>query len=55
MNKAQWTIVDQYITEQLVPEAAELDWLLQANAAAGLPPIDVSPAQGKLLDLLIQR
>src|ERR1019366_10633585 len=29
-----------------------LDEVLRANAAAGLPPHDVSPAQGKLLHLL---
>jgi len=47
----EWAAVDDYIVEKLVgadqPRAA-----LEANAAAGLPAIDVSPAQGKLLYLL---
>jgi predicted O-methyltransferase YrrM len=46
-----WAAVDDYIVDRLVggdqPQAA-----LEANAAAGLPAIDVSPAQGKFLYLL---
>lgn len=48
---SDWAAVDDYIVEKLLgsdpPQAA-----LQANAEAGLPAIDVSPAQGKLLYLL---
>lgn len=47
-----WTDVDRFITDRLVPEAVELDAVLQANAAAGLPAIDISPAQGKWLYVL---
>jgi predicted O-methyltransferase YrrM len=48
----QWSAVDRYITEQLVPSDAALDAALRDSAAAGLPAIHVSPNQGKLLQLL---
>jgi predicted O-methyltransferase YrrM len=54
MTQAQWTAVDRYITDRLVPEDPALDAALRASAAAGLPSINVSPAQGKLLTLLAQ-
>jgi predicted O-methyltransferase YrrM len=44
--------VDSYLSGLLVGDDAELDDALAANAAAGLPAIDVSPTQGKLLQLL---
>jgi len=47
-----WTSVDQYIVELLVPSDPALDAALVASEAAGLPAIQVSPAQGKLLYLL---
>ncbi len=49
---ADWEDVDAYIAEKLIPPEPALDAALAANAAAGLPEIDVSPAQGKLLHLL---
>ena len=52
MNQDQWTAVDRYITDKLVPPDAILDEAMKANAAAGLPSIDVSAAQGKLLHVL---
>ncbi len=52
MAQEEWTAVDRYIAEQLVPGDAVLAAALAANAAAGLPPHDVSPPQGKLLELL---
>jgi len=54
MNQARWTAVDRYITDLLVPPDPALDAALRASAAAGLPPIQVSPNQGKLLMLLAQ-
>lgn len=51
-SQEQWTAVDRYITDLLVPPDAVLEAALQANAAAGLPSIDVTPNQGKLLQLL---
>jgi predicted O-methyltransferase YrrM len=47
-----WSAVDRYITERLVPEASGLEGALRAGEAAGLPPIAVTPNQGKLLELL---
>jgi predicted O-methyltransferase YrrM len=49
MNQERWTAVDGYITEKLASGDAALKATLAANAAAGLPTIDVSPNQGKLL------
>jgi predicted O-methyltransferase YrrM len=54
MSQTQWTAVDRYFTETLVPSDAVLDAALQANAEAGLPTIDVAPNQGKFLQLLVQ-
>jgi len=51
-NQPQWTAVDRYITDLLVGSDPVLEAALQANAAAGLPSIDVTPNQGKLLHLL---
>jgi predicted O-methyltransferase YrrM len=52
MSQGQWTAVDKYITDMLVPGDRALEAALQASVAAGLPPIQVSPNQGKLLHLL---
>lgn len=52
MNQQQWTAVDRYITDLLHPPDAELDAVLEASTAAGLPAHNVSPIQGKLLWLL---
>lgn len=52
MTQEQWTAVDDYITDLLVPSDPVLDAALADSAAAGLPPIQVSPGQGKLLHLL---
>jgi predicted O-methyltransferase YrrM len=47
-----WTAIDRYLTDQLLPADPLLDAALEASAAAGLPPHQVSPNQGKLLELL---
>lgn len=52
MNSEHWTAVDDYITQALIPPDEALDAALAASAAAGLPSIQVSAAQGKLLHLL---
>ncbi len=52
MSQQQWTAVDDYITGALHEPDEVLDAALGASAAAGLPAIAVSPAQGKLLNLL---
>jgi predicted O-methyltransferase YrrM len=54
MNQEQWTAVDRYITDTLLSPDTALDAALKASADAGLPPISVSPNQGKLLQLLAQ-
>ncbi len=52
MTDDVWTAVDKYITDLLVPSDPVLEAALQAASAAGLPSIQVSPVQGKLLHLL---
>ncbi|SFJ13294.1 Predicted O-methyltransferase YrrM [Paenibacillus sp. UNC496MF] len=53
MNEAfTWSLVDEYIEDRLLPRDPALDEALDANRQADLPPIDVSAAQGKLLQLL---
>jgi predicted O-methyltransferase YrrM len=52
MNQETWTAVDRYLTDLLEPSDAALDAALAASVAAGLPSINVSPAQGKVLQLL---
>ena len=49
---ARWTAVDRYLTDLLVPADPELEAVLEASDAAGLPAINVAPTQGKLLNLL---
>ena len=48
----QWTAVDTYFADLLIPSDPALEEALRASAAAGLPAINVSPTQGKLLHLL---
>ncbi len=50
----RWQAVDDYIAGKLLGDDAALAAALAHNAAEGLPPIDVSPAQGKMLFLLAQ-
>jgi predicted O-methyltransferase YrrM len=52
MSQQQWTAVDDYITSALLEPDEALEAARAASAAAGLPAIAVSPAQGKLLHLL---
>src|ERR1700730_7218665 len=53
-DNTQWTAVERYLTDLLVPADDVLTAALEASAAAGLPPINVAPNQGKLLMLLAQ-
>jgi len=47
-----WTACDRYIEGHLIgADEAQVE-TLRANAAAGLPKIDVSPAQGKFLEIV---
>ncbi len=53
MTQERWTAVDGYLDEVLgLHEDPVLESALQASSAAGLPPIQVSPTQGRLLYLL---
>ena len=52
MNEDLWRTVDDYFTRQLLDPDPVLDAALEANALGGLPAIDVSAAQGRLLHLL---
>lgn len=53
MTKSEkWKEVDLYFTSKLHASDPVMDSILQANAEANLPAIDVSPNQGKLLHLL---
>src|ERR1700745_3724821 len=54
MTQARWEAVDRFLAELLVRPDRALTDALASNSAAGLPPIDVSPTQGKLLMLLAQ-
>jgi predicted O-methyltransferase YrrM len=54
MAEDQWTEVDQYFSESLLPSDPILESALEASVAAGLPAISVSPNQGKLLQMLAQ-
>jgi predicted O-methyltransferase YrrM len=47
-----WDEVDDYIEAMLLGRDEALEEALRASVAAGLPPIAVTPAQGKLLHLL---
>jgi predicted O-methyltransferase YrrM len=52
MTEQLWTSVDQYYTEALVKPDDALDAALRDSDAAGLPPINVTPNEGKLLHLM---
>lgn len=52
MSQQEWTAVDGYLQEPFIPKDHTLDAVLQTSTAAGLPAINVSPLQGKLLHLL---
>jgi predicted O-methyltransferase YrrM len=47
-----WTAVDHFVAGELVGEDPALEASLRAATEAGLPPIAVSPSQGKLLHLI---
>jgi predicted O-methyltransferase YrrM len=51
-SQEQWTAVDHYLANLLVRPDPALEAALDASAAAGLPSINVTSAQGKLLYLL---
>lgn len=48
-----WSQMDHYIEENLIPKDAILEQVLMNNQQSSLPEYDVSPAQGKLLQLIV--
>lgn len=49
-----WTKVDHYFGDLLASSDEKLSDALLANQQAGLPPIDVSPLQGRFLEFLLR-
>ncbi|MEW2050506.1 O-methyltransferase [Streptomyces sp. NPDC051445] len=55
MSESQaWDAVDAYFTDRLAPDDEVTAAALRDSEAAGLPPINVTPNQGKLLQLLAE-
>lgn len=54
MDQSLWVAVDNYFSQLLIGDDPVMAEVLRTNAAEGLPPWDVSPNQGKLLQLLAQ-
>lgn len=54
MNQAQWTAIDDYFAKHYIGDDPVLDATLASQQAGGLPDINVSPNQGKLLMVLAQ-
>jgi predicted O-methyltransferase YrrM len=54
MPDPKWNAVDEYVNRLVVRADAPLDQAVAATAAAGMPLINVSPSQGKLLAVLAQ-
>lgn len=52
MGSETWAAVDDYVQETLVRHDEAQEAALRASGEEGLPPIQVSPAQGKMLHLL---
>jgi predicted O-methyltransferase YrrM len=52
MSQDTWSAVDDYLTQTLATPDAVLESALRESEAAGLPPINVTPTQGKFLNLL---
>jgi predicted O-methyltransferase YrrM len=52
IGEESWRAVDEYVAGLLAPHDEALDAALRASGEAGLPAIQVSPPQGKLLQVL---
>ena len=53
-GKPLWASIDRYFGNLLAPSDEKLEAAVKANRKARLPAIDVSPLQGKFLQVLIQ-
>jgi predicted O-methyltransferase YrrM len=54
MDQETFSAVDAFVEETLVPHDSRLRGVLADAEAAGLPPIQVSPPQGRLLQMLVR-
>jgi predicted O-methyltransferase YrrM len=52
--KETWKEVDKYFTDALIAPGDDFDAARDANHKADLPAIDVTPLQGRFLDLLVR-
>ncbi len=52
MGETLWAAVDEYFNERLAAEDEALREAVQSCRQAGMPEIQISPTQGKLLLLL---
>src|SRR5262245_12794749 len=52
VDEKRWAAVDEYLVAKLVKPDAALDKALVESDRGGLPAINVSPCQGKLLNLI---
>ena len=52
--KEIWKQVDQYFADALIAPGDGFDAALDANRKADLPAIDVTPLQGKFLEILVR-
>jgi len=53
-SQALWNSVDRYLGDLLAPSDEKLKAAVKANRKARLPAIDVTPLQGKFLQVLMQ-
>jgi predicted O-methyltransferase YrrM len=54
MSQETWSAVDAYFCDRLIPADPTLEAALRESNAAGLPQHNVTPNQGKLLQLLAE-
>ena len=54
MDQATFSAVDEFVTGTLLEEDEALRGAVEAAEVAGLPSIQVSPPQGKLLQILVR-
>ena len=52
MTERVWNDVDDYLSDLLIGRDEALDRTLEASDKAGLPQINISPTQGKMLNLI---
>ncbi|MCX7890671.1 MAG: O-methyltransferase, partial [Rhodobacteraceae bacterium] len=54
VGEADWTRVEEWFGSRLIGGDPVMEAIGRANRAAGLPAIDVTPAQGRLLALIVR-